>query len=671
MTPKSLLRLPQAASRVEELAEGRFQPVLSDPAVDPAEVTRLVLCSGKIYYDIIGIAAARARTRASRSAASSCSTRSRRSEILAAGRELPEPRGGRLGAGGAAQHGRPRVHVPAPAADPAREPLASATSAAPSAPPPARATRSPTPPSRPASSRPRSTPRSGSRSTRGSPRRPLAARLGAQRPGGAHRRQRASASRPAAQHDRAQHPRATRSPRRRSAPRSRASARRWSRSATPPSPRSDRSRSVTNTAESGYCSTQRSASSDRARHARASSRPARAPGRASRTRAAARARRGRARSPAAPRRACGRSRPRSAAPRSWPGREHDEPPGRRGADGEHLRAAGDRPGDARCRRPRRRHRASRGERLSTTARRPSGESTAASRSDCAWSVARCQARRPAPAGQHRVGRARPGAAQPLLSPVGEAAGEHAARARVDPGGAERLVDRETRNRPPHMAIGDQAVARGGPAGAAEQLLVGPARADRGDRRPGGERRAADRPGAGEGATTSQFILPVSLQGPRRERPRTNLQPMRLRRDGSRRDNSRRTLHPEPRRARHGDRSRDGEHARVRRRPGDRRLRALGRRLRRRHRRGPRRRRRGRADDRPHAGDDLGHPPAAPRRDRRLRGHRGDAALLHPQGDRPPHRPPAADRVRALRASPRSRSGRSRRPRWPPARGACS
>jgi 2-oxoglutarate decarboxylase len=53
MTPKSLLRLPQAASRLEELVEGRFQPVLGDPAADPDAVTRLVLCTGKIYYDLL------------------------------------------------------------------------------------------------------------------------------------------------------------------------------------------------------------------------------------------------------------------------------------------------------------------------------------------------------------------------------------------------------------------------------------------------------------------------------------------------------------------------------------------------------------------------------------------------------------------------------------------
>jgi 2-oxoglutarate dehydrogenase E1 component len=54
MTPKSLLRLPVASSRLEELSEGRFQPVLAEPGVDPEAVTRLVLCSGTIYYDLIG-----------------------------------------------------------------------------------------------------------------------------------------------------------------------------------------------------------------------------------------------------------------------------------------------------------------------------------------------------------------------------------------------------------------------------------------------------------------------------------------------------------------------------------------------------------------------------------------------------------------------------------------
>ncbi len=54
MTPKSLLRLAHASSRVEELAEGRFEPVLAEPGVDRERITRLILCSGKIYYDLVG-----------------------------------------------------------------------------------------------------------------------------------------------------------------------------------------------------------------------------------------------------------------------------------------------------------------------------------------------------------------------------------------------------------------------------------------------------------------------------------------------------------------------------------------------------------------------------------------------------------------------------------------
>src|SRR3954454_4031129 len=55
MTPKSLLRLPQAASAVAEMAEGtRFEPVLPEPGVQDDKVTRLVLCTGKIYYDLVG-----------------------------------------------------------------------------------------------------------------------------------------------------------------------------------------------------------------------------------------------------------------------------------------------------------------------------------------------------------------------------------------------------------------------------------------------------------------------------------------------------------------------------------------------------------------------------------------------------------------------------------------
>jgi 2-oxoglutarate dehydrogenase E1 component len=55
MTPKSLLRHPRAASSLTDLAQGQFQPVIVD-ALEPAkaeQVTRLILCSGKVYVDLV------------------------------------------------------------------------------------------------------------------------------------------------------------------------------------------------------------------------------------------------------------------------------------------------------------------------------------------------------------------------------------------------------------------------------------------------------------------------------------------------------------------------------------------------------------------------------------------------------------------------------------------
>ena len=54
-TPKSLLRLPRATSQPEELAHGRFSHVLddADAAAHPDAVERVILCSGKVYYDLL------------------------------------------------------------------------------------------------------------------------------------------------------------------------------------------------------------------------------------------------------------------------------------------------------------------------------------------------------------------------------------------------------------------------------------------------------------------------------------------------------------------------------------------------------------------------------------------------------------------------------------------
>ena len=51
-TPKSLLRHPRCVSSLQELAEGAFQPVIDDAAADPARVSRIVLSSGKLFYDL-------------------------------------------------------------------------------------------------------------------------------------------------------------------------------------------------------------------------------------------------------------------------------------------------------------------------------------------------------------------------------------------------------------------------------------------------------------------------------------------------------------------------------------------------------------------------------------------------------------------------------------------
>ncbi|OHC29104.1 MAG: 2-oxoglutarate dehydrogenase E1 component, partial [Pseudomonadales bacterium RIFCSPHIGHO2_02_FULL_60_43] len=54
LTPKSLLRHKLAISTLEDLAEGSFQTVIPEiDAIDPKKVERLILCSGKVYYDLL------------------------------------------------------------------------------------------------------------------------------------------------------------------------------------------------------------------------------------------------------------------------------------------------------------------------------------------------------------------------------------------------------------------------------------------------------------------------------------------------------------------------------------------------------------------------------------------------------------------------------------------
>lgn len=53
MTPKSLLRHPAVTSQLSELAGGRFQRILPDHSVEPGACERVLLCSGKVYYDLL------------------------------------------------------------------------------------------------------------------------------------------------------------------------------------------------------------------------------------------------------------------------------------------------------------------------------------------------------------------------------------------------------------------------------------------------------------------------------------------------------------------------------------------------------------------------------------------------------------------------------------------
>ena len=55
ITPKSLLRRKEASSPLEEFTTGGFQPILAEVrgTIDPALVQRIVVCSGKVYYDLV------------------------------------------------------------------------------------------------------------------------------------------------------------------------------------------------------------------------------------------------------------------------------------------------------------------------------------------------------------------------------------------------------------------------------------------------------------------------------------------------------------------------------------------------------------------------------------------------------------------------------------------
>lgn len=53
MSPKSLLRHPKVVSSMEDLAQGEFQPIIDDTNAVATKVKKLVLCSGKLYYELL------------------------------------------------------------------------------------------------------------------------------------------------------------------------------------------------------------------------------------------------------------------------------------------------------------------------------------------------------------------------------------------------------------------------------------------------------------------------------------------------------------------------------------------------------------------------------------------------------------------------------------------
>ncbi len=54
MTPKSLLRAEAAAGSIDDMATGSFKPVIDDPSVtDKSKIERILLCTGKVYYDLV------------------------------------------------------------------------------------------------------------------------------------------------------------------------------------------------------------------------------------------------------------------------------------------------------------------------------------------------------------------------------------------------------------------------------------------------------------------------------------------------------------------------------------------------------------------------------------------------------------------------------------------
>ena len=114
LTPKSLLRHPAVASTPQELEQGRFLSVIDDEDARgrASAIKRLILCSGKVYVDLIG-----SERRAAATDVAICRVEQLYPFPNVALREVLEPLSvgarRRLGAGRAGEHGRVGVHAAA------------------------------------------------------------------------------------------------------------------------------------------------------------------------------------------------------------------------------------------------------------------------------------------------------------------------------------------------------------------------------------------------------------------------------------------------------------------------------------------------------------------------------------------------------------------------------
>ena len=123
-TPKSMLKRKDAASMPDDFTTGTFEPVIGDTCADPATVETLVLCSGRITWDLLAERKRRepdASTDCDRPARAALPAPDRRGEGRAG--EVPEPPRDPLGAGRADQHGAVAAHEAASGARARRHPV--------------------------------------------------------------------------------------------------------------------------------------------------------------------------------------------------------------------------------------------------------------------------------------------------------------------------------------------------------------------------------------------------------------------------------------------------------------------------------------------------------------------------------------------------------------------